>query len=157
RIGVRSYTTTTAVWTRALLADQFGVALDETEWITLEEGHVAGVPDPPTVRRAGSDVDLMTMLRSGAVDAIIVDPVPPDPQIVPVVPDPEAAFRAWQQRHGAQTLNHVIVVRDTIAADGEMMRELFRLFRESRELGGAAVDLDATPLGLKANRRNLEV
>src|SRR5262249_11004651 len=37
RIGVRSYTTTTAVWTRALLADQFGVALDEAEWITLEE------------------------------------------------------------------------------------------------------------------------
>jgi 4,5-dihydroxyphthalate decarboxylase len=43
RIGVRAYTTTTAVWVRALLADQFGVDFDAVEWVTLEEGHVAGV------------------------------------------------------------------------------------------------------------------
>src|SRR5262245_12209599 len=38
RIGVRSYTTTTAVWIRALLEDQFGVELDTVESTTLEEG-----------------------------------------------------------------------------------------------------------------------
>ena len=37
------------------------------------------------------------------------------------------------------------------------MRELFRLFRDSREIAGTAVDRDSTPLGLDANRRNLEV
>ena len=36
------------------------------------------------------------------------------------------------------------------------MRELFRLFRDSREIAGAA-DRASTPLGLDANRRNLEV
>jgi hypothetical protein len=41
--------------------------------------------------------------------------------------------------------------------DGKSQRELFRLFRESREAGGALVDRAATPLGLDANRRNLEV
>ena len=37
------------------------------------------------------------------------------------------------------------------------MRELFGLFRSSRELAGSTVDRDGTPLGLEANRRNLEV
>ena len=157
RIGVRSYTTTTAVWIRALLADQFAVDFDNTHWTTLEEGHVAGVTDPPNVRRDRSSADLLTMLRNGDVDAIVVDPVPADGRLVTVVPDPDAAFRAWQSRHRARTLNHVIVVRESIADDEKTLCELFRLFRESRELGGAAVDPKSTPLGLHANRRNLEV
>jgi 4,5-dihydroxyphthalate decarboxylase len=157
RVGVRSYTTTTAVWIRALLTDQFGVELDTIEWTTLEEGHVAGATDPPHVRRDDSGADLVTMMRRGALDAVIVDPVPAGGQFVPVVSDAQATFTAWQRRHGAQTLNHVIVVRESIAGDDQTMRELFRLFRESRELAGAAVDAAATPLGLEANRRNLEV
>ena len=157
RIGVRAYTTTTAVWVRALIADQFGVEFDTVEWVTLEEGHVAGVTDPQTVQRAHPGADLMTMLRSGDIDAVIIDPVPAGPRFAPVVPDPDATCCAWQQQHGAATLNHVIVVRESIASDGEAMRELFRLFRESRELAGTAVDRQSTPLGLEANRRSLEV
>jgi len=157
RVGVRAYTTTTAVWMRALLADQFGVELDTPQWVTLEEGHVAGVPDPPTVRRAAADADLMTMLRDRVVDAVIVDPVPADPRFVRVVPDPDAAYLSWQHQRGARTLNHVVAVRASLADDVEVMRELFRLFGESREMGGTAVDPVSTPLGLEANRRNLEV
>jgi 4,5-dihydroxyphthalate decarboxylase len=155
RIAVRSYTTTTAVWIRALLADQFGVDADRAQWITLEEGHVAGVPDPPHVHRDPSSTDLMMLLRTREADAIIVDPIPADPRFVAVVPDPEATCRAWQQRHGARTLNHVIAVRESLADNHEAMSELVRLFRESRELG--AVDPESAPLGLEANRRNLEV
>lgn len=157
RIGVRSYTTTTAVWIRALIGDQFGVDFDAVEWTTIEEGHVAGVTDPPTVRRAPSGADLMTMLRDGDIDAAIVDPVPAGPRFVPAVPDPETTVRAWQHRHGARTLNHVIVVRESLAQDDEAVRELFRLFRDSREVAGTAADPLSTPLGLEANRRNLEV
>jgi 4,5-dihydroxyphthalate decarboxylase len=157
RIGVRSYTTTTAVWVRALIADQFGVEFDTVEWTTLEEGHVAGVTDPQTVQRALPGADLMTMLRGGDIDAAIVDPVPAGPRFAPVVPDPDATYCAWRQRYCAATLNHVMAVRESVARDAEAMRELFRLFRESRELAGTAVDRQATPLGLEANRRSLEV
>ena len=157
RIGVRAYATTTAVWIRALIADQLGVALDGMEWMTLEDGHVAGVPDPPTAHRVHTGDDLVTMLRGGLIDAAIVDRVPPGPSIVPVVPDPEATWCAWRQRHRAQTLNHVVVVREPLAEDGDAMSELFRLFRDSRQSAGAAAELDRTPLGLEANRRNLEV
>ncbi len=145
------------MWIRALIGDQFGVDFDDVKWITIEEGHVAGVTDPPTVRRAPSGADLMTMLRDGDIDAAIVDPVPAGPRFVPAVPDPEATVRAWRHRHGARTLNHVIVVRESLAQDDEAVRELFRLFRDSRELAGTAADPLSTPLGLEANRRNLEV
>jgi 4,5-dihydroxyphthalate decarboxylase len=157
RIGARAYTTTTAVWIRALLADQFGVDLDSLEWITFEEGHVAGMPDPPSVRRAHFGTDLMTMLREGTIDAAIVDPVPAGTQFASVVPDPEAAYRAWQLQHGARALNHVVVVRESLADDPHAMGELFRLFLSSREIAGAAVDRAAMPIGLDANRRSLEV
>jgi 4,5-dihydroxyphthalate decarboxylase len=157
RHGVRAYTTTTAVWIRALLADQFGIEIEGIKWITLEEGHVAGVTDPPTVRRDTSGADLMSMLRDGAVDAVIVDPIPIEPRFVPVVRDPEATFLAWQQERGAQTINHVVAVRDSLAGDQDAMRELFRLFGDSREAAGDAVDPKSVPLGLASIRRSLEV
>jgi 4,5-dihydroxyphthalate decarboxylase len=156
-IGVRSYTTTTAVWVRALISDQLGVEFDAVEWMTLEEGHVADVVDPRTVCRAGAGADLMTMLRGGVIDAAIVDPVPAGPRFVPVVPDPEATFQAWQDQHRAATLNHVMVVRESLAKDDEAMAELFRLFRESRDIAGTEAARVSTPLGFAANRRNLEV
>jgi 4,5-dihydroxyphthalate decarboxylase len=157
RVGVRSYTTTTAVWIRALLADQFNLSFDDIEWITLEEGHVAGVPDPVTVRRDTSGADLVTMLRGGTVDAVIADAVPADGPFVSVVSDPEAACQAWQLRHGARTLNHVIVVGESIANDDAVLQELFGMFRDSRAMGGAGLDPASTPIGLEANRRNLEI
>ena len=157
RIGVRSYMTTTAIWIRALLKSQFAARLDTVEWVTFEESHVAGVPEPPGVRRIAPSADLLTMLRDGAIDAAIVDPIPADVRFGSVVPDPEAAFVAWCRQHGARPLNHLLVVRESIAADAPLMRELFRLFRESRELAGATVDHVSTPLGLTANRKNLEV
>jgi 4,5-dihydroxyphthalate decarboxylase len=157
RVAVRSYTTTTAVWLRALLSDQCGIAPDGMEWITVEEAHVAGVLDPPNVHRDTSGADLLTMLRDGVVDAAIVDPVSTDQRFAPVVSDSESVCRAWQRQHDARPINHIVVVREALANDPDAMRELFRLFRESRELGGAAAERISKPPGLAAIRRNLEV
>ena len=156
RIGVRAYTTTTAVWIRALLTELCGVDFERAEWTTIEEGHVEGVTEPPAVRRDPS-ADLVAMLREGALDAVIVDPVPGEPWCVPVVEDAEAMYGAWRQRSGACAVNHVVAVRESLACDEPAMRELFRLFRESRDLGGEAAESMAAPPGLDANRRNFEV
>ncbi len=158
RVGVRAYTTTTAVWTRAILDVRFGVDRDRVQWIACDEGHVAGVADPPTVRRAAPGANLGAMLLDGTIDAAIVDPVPASPRIATVVPDPAGAHRAWEQATGARTVNHVVVVRDSLARDRERMTELFRLFHKSRaraetEVGPAALPL----LGFDAMRRSLEV
>ena len=65
--------------------------------MALDEAHVAGVPDPPTVRRRRAPAHLLAMLRDGVVDAAIVDKVPDGPRFVPVVPDADATCRAWEQ------------------------------------------------------------
>jgi 4,5-dihydroxyphthalate decarboxylase len=155
RIGARAYTTTTAAWARALLADQFSVDLDALTWLTCEEGHVAGVAEPPNVQRDASHADLAAMLLDGAVDAAIVDPVPADPRIGPVVPQPDAVWRAWQAKTGAQTINHVVVVRESLAADAPRMDELYRLFQTSRAEAGGPSGLPL--IGFDAMVRTLEV
>jgi 4,5-dihydroxyphthalate decarboxylase len=157
RVGVRAYTTTTAVWVRALLDDVYGLDTGKVEWVTHEEGHVAGVREPANVRRDPSHHDLVGMLATGAVDAAIVDPVPSDPRFVPVVAETDGAHRLWQQQWRARTINHVVVVRESIAHDRAAVSELFRLFRESRERAADDMDLASAPIGLEANRRNLEV
>ena len=96
------------------------------------------------------------MVRDGTLDAAIIDPVPTEPRFVQVVPDPELTYQAWQRRHRAHTLNHIVAVRESVAHDDHAIGELFRLFRESRNRASLVVD-SLPPMGLEENRRNLEV
>jgi len=92
-------------------------------------------------------------LHAGEIDAAIVgDGKPADPRIVPVIADAEAAAQAWRQRTGAIQVNHMVVVKDTVArADAE---EISCLLRASIEAAGSP---EMNPCGIEANRRNLEV
>ena len=68
--------------------------------------------------RAGAGSDLMTMLRDGVIDAAIVDPVPAGTAIRPGCAGsggdvPRLAARGMAR----DTLNHVIVVRESVAED----------------------------------------
>src|SRR6185295_4525744 len=51
RVGMRSYSVTTAVWVRGILAQDHGVDLGKVDWVTLEEPHVAEFRDPPNATR----------------------------------------------------------------------------------------------------------
>jgi 4,5-dihydroxyphthalate decarboxylase len=157
RVGVRAYTTTTALWARALLADEFGVRSRRIQWYTCEDGHVAGVFDPAHVQRTSGPTDLIQRLRTGALDAAIVEPVPTSPDVAPVVADAGGVWRRWRAHTGAQTINHVVVVRESIAADTAAMRELLGLFRASRDRADSRADRDAGSIGFDVMRRTLDV
>ena len=156
RVGVRAYTTTTAVWARALLADCFGVDLERLQWVTFEEGHVAGVQEPANVDRDPAHADLGALLLDGAIDAAIVDPVPANPCVAHLIPDVDEVWCEWQRLTGARTINHVVVVRESLAGDAARMRELLRLFQESRDLadpaggGSFSMGLDSLTPSLEA-------
>ena len=116
RVGIRSYSVTTGAWVRGILADDHGVDLDRVTWVTMEEAHVAEFRDPPNVERAPAGKDLATMLREGAIDAAILGEVPAaDSPLKPLIPDPAAAARDWQRRHGAIQINHMVVVTEALA------------------------------------------
>jgi 4,5-dihydroxyphthalate decarboxylase len=153
RVAVRSYSVTTGMWLRGILAEDHGVDCDRITWVTFEEAHVAEFRDPANVVRAPDGKKLEAMLLAGEVDAAITgDAQPSDPRIVPLIPDAETAARAWRARKGAIQINHMVAVKDTVAkVDAD---ELLRLLGESF---AAAGNPEMNPFGLEANRRNLEV
>jgi 4,5-dihydroxyphthalate decarboxylase len=153
RVGVRSYSVTTGMWLRGILAEDHGVDHRRIRWVTFEEAHVAEFRDPANVERAPAGKKLEEMLLAGEVDAMISGDAPvTDPRIVPVIPDAEAAARAWRARTGAIQINHMVAVKDSVSpadADG-ILRQLEQSF-------AAAGNPEMNPIGLEANRRNLEV
>jgi 4,5-dihydroxyphthalate decarboxylase len=161
RVGIRSYPVTTATWLRGVLAEQYGIDPDTITWVTVEEPHVAEFRDPPSVQRARPGQELMAMLLAGEIDAAIVSGrVPPDPRVVPLMPDPGAAARAWYEKHQAIQVNHVVTVTQSLSrAKPRAVEEVYRMLAASKRAAGppAAGALDTTPFGLEANRRNLEV
>ena len=161
RVGLRSYSVTTATWVRGILAEDWGVDLDRITWVTLEEPHVAEFRDPPGVQRAPEGKELIAMLLAGEIDAAIVSGrTPTDPRVVPLIPDPFAAARAWHEKHQAIQVNHLVTVKASLSrSQPDVVAEVYRLLAESKRAAGspAAGVLDTTPFGLEANRRNLEV
>src|SRR5262245_35614256 len=160
RVGTRSYTVTTSTWLRGILADDCGVDIDRVRWVTFEEAHVAEFRDPPSVERAPEGKELTSMLLAGELDAAIVGAVPTDPRLKPLIPDPAAAARDWQRKNGALQINHMVVVKDSLSkSNPRAVRELYRLLVASKQVADPpkAGELDTTPFGVEANRRNLEV
>lgn len=152
RVGVRSYSVTTGAWIRHILAEDHGVDPARIRWITFEEAHVAEFRDPPTVERAAPGKEIAAMLLAGELDAAILGAIPKEPQLRPLIPDPEAAGRRWAEKHGAIQLNHLVAVKDTVSP--AQADEVYRLLLESK---AAAGDPPLLPHGVEANRRNLEV
>src|SRR5262249_16163445 len=72
RVGVRSYTQTTGVWLRGILAHEYGVDLERVKFVTMEDPHVTEYRDPPFVERASGAKKLDQMLLDGDVGAAIM-------------------------------------------------------------------------------------
>ena len=152
RVGLRSYSVTTAAWVRGILADDYGVNLDRVKWVTFEEPHVAEFRDPPTVERAPPGKDMVAMLLAGELDAAIVGEAPKNEKLKPLIPDPQAAAQAWHKRTGAIQINHMVTVKTSV--DRRAADSVFDLLKESRKAAG---NPEMNPFGIEENRRNLEV
>ena len=152
RVGLRSYSVTTATWIRGILADDYGVDLERVKWVTFEEPHVAEFRDPPNVERAPEGRDMVAMLLAGELDAAIVGEAPKDPRLKPLIPAPAAAAQAWRDRTGAIQINHMVVVKDSLPKS--VAKEIYSLLVESRRAAG---NPEMNPFGIEENRRNLEV
>jgi len=160
RIGIRSYSVTTATWIRGILANDYGVDLDRIRWVSFEDAHVAEFRDPPTVERAAPGQDAVAMLLAGELDAVVLGAVPSDARLKPLIPEPAAAAADWCRRNGAIQINHMMVVSESLSqSNPQAVREAFRLLQESKRATGLpeAGAIDLNPFGVEANRRNLEV
>jgi 4,5-dihydroxyphthalate decarboxylase len=153
RVGIRSFTTTTGVWLRGILANDYGVDLDSIDWVTFEEPHVAEYQD--TTTRAPTGKTIVPMLLDGELDAVLGESSP-DPRVKPLFGDPQAEAKRWYDRHGVVPVNHIVVMRSAdVAADPGMVREIYRLLLESKRRAGPPGTPDPIPFGIEPNRASL--
>jgi 4,5-dihydroxyphthalate decarboxylase len=143
---------TTGVWIRGILAEDHGVDLSRVKWVTFEDPHVAEFRDPPGVERAPAGKEMGAMLLAGELDAAILPAVPTDPNLKPVIRDPEAAGKRWGEKHHAIQLNHLVVVKNGMPE--KTSNEVYQLLVDSKKAAGNPPML---PHGLEANRHNLDV
>ena len=99
------------------------------------------------------------MLIDGEVDAALIGDKFPDPSFKTLIPDAEAANKAWAEKNGGVPINHMVIVRDKIAKERpDIVRELFRLLKDARAADDKSAKgaLDPYRFGVEANRKALE-
>ncbi len=117
RIGLDDYSMTAAVWVRGLLRTDYGVDHRSITWITQREQRL---PIPAGARVERTDADLESLLVAGELDAMLgfglrdARLAPDQRRLRTLLPDPEAAERAYFARTRIYPINHCVVVRNDV-------------------------------------------
>jgi 4,5-dihydroxyphthalate decarboxylase len=158
RIGVRAYSQTTGMWVRGILANTYGVDVERIEWVTFEDAHLAEYVDPAIAVRAPAGKTMRGMLEAGEIDAAIFgNDLPTDDFILPVIPDPATADRAWHAQHRQVPINHVVVMRRDVAArHPQAAQAVYDLLERGKQLA-PPTPADRLPDGFAALRERLEL
>ena len=156
-VAVRAYTQTTGVWLRGILQNDYGVPAETIRWITQDDAHLAEYADPAFVERVPKGKSLPDLLRAGVVDAAILgNDLPDDPDFEALIPSPATAADEWFARHGVVPINHLLVVReDVAAAHPDAIRDLWRMMLAAHAAKGS--DAARLPIGTRAIRPALDM
>jgi 4,5-dihydroxyphthalate decarboxylase len=157
RVGVRAYTQTTGAWVRGFLQEDYGVDFRSIQWITFEDPHVAEYTDPPWVRRAPGDKQMLQMLLDGEIDAAIFGSENPEGTLLkPLIPNAAEVAARWAEKHGGVPINHMMVIKESIVqACPDVVREVYRMLKESAAAGPGKGE-GALRFGVEAVRKSLE-
>lgn len=159
RVGVRTYTQTTALWIRGILRHEYGVDLDKVTWMTLNDGHLLEYSDPANCQRLPKGSSIPQMMLDGELDAALLgEDMPKDPRVQTLVPNAQDAARDWFARENVVPINHMFVVhQDLSKSRPDIVRELYRMIVESRQQAEGGVPAVFPPIGFDANRKGIEL
>ncbi len=158
KVGVRTYSQTTALWIRGVLRHEYGVDLDKVTWMTLGDGHLAEYHDPENCIRLPAGSSIPQMMLDGELDAALLgEDMPKDPRVRTLVPDAHNAAKSWYEREGFVPINHMFAIHQDISRQHpEAVKDIYRMIAESRELTEGGVPAVFPPMGLEANRKGLQ-
>lgn len=130
KVGVRAYSVTTGVWTRAVLMEEFGLDSSKVTWVVDDEEHVTQLKLPPNVIHAPPGRSLADMMADGDLSAGFAgnagigrtgDPTGGWKEVEANYPDlfPNAKELEadWYRRTGIYPMHGVIVVKDSVLAE----------------------------------------
>jgi 4,5-dihydroxyphthalate decarboxylase len=157
KVGVRSYAQTTGLWVRGILQHDYGVDLDKVDWMTITGAHPVEYEDPANCTRLPAGSNLAEMLFNGEIAAALMgNEMPDDPRLATVIPDAVEAGALWVKREGFIPINHMFVVHKDVAADPDLVREIFRMLVEAHAAAPESATAKIPPIGVEANRKGIE-
>jgi len=147
KVGVRAYSVTTGVWTRAILIDEYGLNSSKVNWVVDDEEHVTQLQLPSNVTHAPPGRSLADMMAAGELAAGFhgnagvgrsgsptggwkaVEAHYPD-----LFPNAEELEADWFKRTGIYPLHGTIVVKDSVLAQHPWVaRSLFQAFSRAKD------------------------
>jgi 4,5-dihydroxyphthalate decarboxylase len=140
-----------------VLRTEYDVDLDAVTWVPSGDEHVEAYAPPPNVRPEPG-LDLSAAVLAGEL-AAAVGFGPDQPELAPLIPDPqEAGYRALAER-GHYPINHLVVVRDDLLAQHpDLAPALFEAFAGSKRRYVSELDTLAEPTGVdRMHRRVREI
>ena len=160
KVGVRAYTVTTGVWSRGILATEYGVDLGKITWVVNDEEHVQEYQKAyPSNVLYQAGANLGEMVAKGELAAAIGVGKVDSPDVKPLIPNAADAEAAWYRKTGIYPINHTVVVKDSLLqADPTLAPRLFNAFKEAKAVflkqlaSGAELPADAQAL---AKRRSV--
>ena len=144
RVGLPEWAHTAAIYTRGLLLHDYGVRLQDIDWVqagVAQPGRVEKVKLalPEGVRLApAADRSLNDMLLEGALDAIIAAHPPPafkagDPAVVRLFADYREVEDAYWRKTGIFPIMHLVAIRsEVLAAHPWIAVNLLKAFEEAK-------------------------
>jgi 4,5-dihydroxyphthalate decarboxylase len=98
------------------------------------------------------------MLDGELTAALLGEDMPKDTRVRTLMPDAQEAARDWFAREGVVPINHMFVVHENLSKQRpDIVRELYRMIVESRELTEGGVPKIFPPIGREANRKGIEL
>jgi 4,5-dihydroxyphthalate decarboxylase len=146
KVGVRAYSVTTGVWTRAILMNEFGVDNSKITWVVDDEEHVQQLRLPSNVIHTAPGASLYDMIMNGELVAGFhgaagigrtgnptggwktVDVHYPD--LFPTASELEAE---WYSRTGIYPMHGTIVVKDSVLKEHPWVaKSLYNAFAQAK-------------------------
>lgn len=147
KVGVRAYSVTTGVWTRAILMDEYGLDSSKVAWVVDDEEHVQQLKLPPNVVHAPEGRSLADMMADGELAAGFhgnagvgrsgsptggwkkVEADYPD-----LFPNSAELEADWYARTGVYPMHGTIVVKDSVLAKHPWVAQsIFAAFSRAKE------------------------
>lgn len=140
-IGVRSWQTTAGVWLRGILAEYYGLALSDVDWLAQDGEDVAlGLPPDIRLSRVPEGENVTDMCADGRIGGLVYPEIPRqildgDGTMRRLFADAKAAEQQYFRDTGIFPIMHVLVVRaELVDAYPWLPRTLFEMFEESKSL-----------------------
>jgi 4,5-dihydroxyphthalate decarboxylase len=136
RVGVPDFSMTAAVWTRGILADQYGVQWQDLRLVVSGKQRFATLSG---VTLEAANGDLEALLVEGKVDALLTPQTADDRKpaserkLRSLIADVQAAEEAYLRTFGVYPINHVVVIRsDTLQRLPRLPRVLFEAYEQAK-------------------------